>query len=186
MPFYQYSVWSCRVGNFRPLYNLYGMQMLYKWADGFSAIQQMTGKWSNDKPQGAEALWGGNSYSIDHYLTCLLCTWRFLLCLQEFLSLNTFLSQLTLPYIFSTCCLISTFRCVCSITESNFIMSVWPRGTFRPPPDRFWWSFIFGDWNKQRPCEVLTVIPLIITLPVSRELEDYYCVHKSPCHWTLF
>jgi hypothetical protein len=36
--------------------------------------------------------------------------------------------------------------------------------------------------KEQRPCEVLTVIPLIITLPVSCALEDFYCVYKSPCH----
>jgi len=39
VPFYQYSVWNCHVGNFRPVYNIYDMQMLYKQADGSSAIQ---------------------------------------------------------------------------------------------------------------------------------------------------
>jgi len=101
----------------------------------------------------------------------------FLLCLQESLPLNTFLSQLTLPYMLSTCCLISTFRCVRSIAKISFIMSVWPHHT-----DFHEVACLGIVQKKQRPCEMLTVIPLIITLSVSRELEDYYCVHKSPSH----
>jgi len=41
---------------------------------------------------------------------------------------------------------------------------------------------VMTNSKEQRPCEVLTVIPLIITLPVSCVLEVCYCVHKSPCH----
>jgi hypothetical protein len=71
--------------------------------------------------------------------------------------------------------LISTFRCVRSIAKISFIMSVWPHQT------NFHEAVYLGIvWNKQRPCEVLTVIPLIITLPASCALGDFLlCVQKS-------